>query len=64
MGRPGPQTQAKRQREQAKREKRRVKDERRAARKAAKIANKDGAPGDGSEQPQVSVDADATRLPT
>lgn len=41
MGKPGPQTQAKRQREQAKREKRRVKDEKRAARKAAK--NPEGA---------------------
>ena len=38
MGRPGPQTHAKRTREAAKREKRRVKDERRAARKAAKNA--------------------------
>jgi hypothetical protein len=36
MGRPGPQTQAKRLREQAKRDKRRVKDEKRAARKAAR----------------------------
>ena len=36
MGRPGPQTQAKRQREQAKKEKRRAKEEKKALRKAAK----------------------------
>lgn len=41
MARPGPQTQAKRQRENAKREKRRAKDERRAARKAASQAGKE-----------------------
>ena len=40
MGRSGPQTHAKRQREHAKREKRREKDERRAARKAAKSPEK------------------------
>lgn len=36
MARPGPQTQAKRQREQAKRDKRRAKDEKKALRKAIK----------------------------
>jgi len=36
MGRPSPQTQAKRQREQAKKEKRQAKERKRAARKAAK----------------------------
>ncbi|HUF72481.1 MAG TPA: hypothetical protein VMR74_06245 [Gammaproteobacteria bacterium] len=36
MGRPSPQTQAKRQREQAKKEKRQAKEKKRAARKAAK----------------------------
>ena len=41
MGRPGPQTQAKRQREQAKREKRRAKEEKKALRKADKVAGKD-----------------------
>ena len=40
MGRPGPQTHAKRLREQAKRDKRHAKDARRAARKAAKEADK------------------------
>ncbi len=45
MGRPGPQTQAKRQREQAKREKRQAKDQRRAARKAAKNVDKSAAAG-------------------
>ena len=37
MGRPTPQTQAKRQREQEKQRKRRLKDDKRAARKAAKL---------------------------
>jgi len=36
MGRPGPQTHAKRQREQAKKEKRRAKEEKKALRKAEK----------------------------
>ena len=48
MGRPGPQTQAKRERERAKQDKRRAKDERRAARKAAKDA----------EQSRVSAQTD------
>jgi len=39
MGRPGPQTQAKRQREQAKKDKRRAKEEKKALRKAEKTAN-------------------------
>ena len=38
MARPGPQTQAKRQREQKKREKRRAKEEKKALRKAQKLA--------------------------
>jgi len=36
MARPGPQTQAKRQREQAKKDKRRAKEEKKVLRKAAK----------------------------
>jgi hypothetical protein len=39
MARPGPETQAKRQREYAKKEKRRAKDQKRATRKAAKAAS-------------------------
>ena len=39
MGRPGPQTQAKRRREQAKKEKRKAKEEKMALRKAQKTAN-------------------------
>jgi hypothetical protein len=41
MARPGPETQAKRQREHAKKEKRRAKDQRRATRKAAKAESTD-----------------------
>lgn len=37
MGRPGPQTHAKRQREQAKKEKRQAKEEKKALRKAEKL---------------------------
>jgi len=37
MGRPGPETQAKRQREQAKAEKRRIKAEKKALRKASPV---------------------------
>ena len=43
MGRPGPQTHAKRQREQAKKEKRRAKEEKKALRKAEKTADADPA---------------------
>ena len=39
MGRPGPQTQAKRQRELAKKDKRKAKEEKKALRKAQKTAN-------------------------
>lgn len=54
MGRPGPQTHAKRLREQAKREKRRAKDARRAARKAAKEAEKSPAtPVESSTEPSA-----------
>lgn len=45
MGRPSPQTQAKRQREQAKKEKRQAKERKRAARKAAKDS-----PGEGEAE--------------
>lgn len=44
MGRPGPQTHAKRQREQAKKEKRRAKAEKKALRKAEKAANAEPQP--------------------
>jgi len=43
MGRPGPQTHAKRQREQAKKEKRRAKEEKKALRKAIKSGDVDPA---------------------
>ena len=39
MGRPGPQTQAKRRREQAKKEKRKAKEEKMALRKAQKTSD-------------------------
>ena len=44
MGKPGPQTQAKRRREQAKREKREAKNAKKAARKANKEAGIEEAP--------------------
>lgn len=54
MGRPGPQTQAKRLRESKKKDKRRAKDERRAARKAAKTATAS------APTPQIDSQADVT----
>lgn len=55
MGRPSPQTHAKRLREQAKRDKRRAKDERRAERKAAKDAGN----GSNDAEPATVFDANA-----
>jgi len=50
MARPGPQTQAKRQREQKKREKRRAKEEKKALRKAQKLAAAEARTANGGEE--------------
>ena len=54
MGRPGPQTHAKRMREQAKKEKRRAKAEKKALRKAQKEAQKEaGIDPMAAEEPEL-----------
>ena len=56
MGRPGPQTHAKRMREQAKKEKRRAKEEKKALRKAEKQAALNPEEPDEAELNEVVVE--------